>query len=56
MCVARHGQSAPNNTLEYLKENVKNEVDFLHADKHRRFLQFDTIILGCDQACPNYPK
>ena len=30
----------------YLKENVKDEVDFLPADKHQRFLQIDTIILG----------
>ena len=43
--------------LKYLKENVKNEVDFLAADKCQRFLQSDTIILGvCGQACPYYPK
>ena len=61
MCVARHAQSTQNNkfaiSLQYLKENVKNEVDFLPADKYQRFLQIDTIILGAgDQACPNYPK
>ena len=44
-------------SLQYLKENVKDEVDFLPADKHQRFLQIDSIILGvCEQTCPNYPK
>ena len=31
---------------KYVKENMKDEVDFLPADKRRRFLQSDTIILG----------
>ena len=36
---------------------MKDEVDFLSADKHQRFLQIDTIILGvCGEACLNYPK
>ena len=61
MYVASHAQSTQNNKfaipLQYLKEIVKDEVDFLLADKHQRFLQIDTIILGvCGQACPNYPK
>ena len=61
VCVARHVQSTQNNkflmSLQYLKEHVKDEVDFLPADKHQRVLQIDTIILGaCDQVCPNYPK
>ena len=44
-------------SLQYLKENVKDEVDFLSADKHQKLLQIDTIVLGvCGQACPNYPK
>ena len=39
------------------QENVKDEVDFLPADKRQRFLQIDTIILGvCGQACPSYTK
>ena len=43
--------------LQYLKENVKDEVDFLPADNHQSFLLIDTIILGvCCQAFPNYPK
>ena len=38
---------------KYAKENVKDKVDFLPADKRRRFLQSGTIILGVyDQACP----
>ena len=36
---------------------MKDEVDFLPADKHQRFLQIDIIILDvCDQTCPNYTK
>ena len=46
--VARHAQSIQNNSftisLQYVKENMKNEVDFLPADKHSRFLQNDTVI------------
>ena len=54
MCKARHALSTQNNkfaiSLQYLKEKVMDEVDFLHADKHERFLQIDTIILGvCSQ-------
>ena len=32
-------------SLQYLKKKVSDEVDFLHADKHLRFLQIDTMIL-----------
>ena len=51
----------PNNKfaiyLQNFKKNVKDEVDFLTADKNQRFLQIDTIILGMRcQACPNYRK
>ena len=31
--------------IAYLKGDVNNEVDFLHADKHESLLQVDTIIL-----------
>ena len=59
VCLARHTQSNQNNKLarsmQYLKQNVNHEVDFLPEDKHQRFLQIDTIILGvCAQACPNF--
>ena len=58
---SHHAQSTQKNkftiSLQYLKENVKDEVDFLPADKRQRFLQVNAIILGmCDQACPKYPK
>ena len=57
--VARHTQSTQNNKLaismQYLKQNVNDEVDFLPEDKHQRFLQIDTTILGvCAQACPDF--
>ena len=33
------------------------EVDFLSANKHKRFLQVDSVTLGLhSQACPKYPK
>ena len=36
---------------------MKDEVYFLPADKHEKFLQIDTIILGVyGQPCPNLPK
>ena len=48
--VVRHSESTQNNkfaiSLLYLKENVKDEVDFLHADNRQRFLQIGTTILG----------
>ena len=49
VCVARHGQFVQNNrfaiSLQYLMEEVFDEVDFLHADKHQSLLQIDTMIL-----------
>ena len=59
--IARHTQGTQKDliaiSLQYLKENMKNDVDFLPVDKHQWFLQIGTIILVvCDQACPNYPK
>ena len=50
MGLARHAQSTQSNkftiSLQYLKENVKDEVDFLPADKPQRLFQSDTVILG----------
>ena len=59
--VARQAQSTKNNhftiSLQYLKEKVKDEADFLPADKCWRFFQIDAIILGvCGEVCPNYLK
>ena len=46
VCVARLAQRTQYNkfaiSLQYFKENVKDEVDFLSADKHQRCLQIDT--------------
>ena len=61
VCVAMHAQSTQNNkftiSLQYLKENMKEEVDFLPADKRQRFFQIGTVILGVyGPACPNYLK
>ena len=42
-------------TLQHLSNisDGKDEVDILPTDKHQRFLQIATIILGvCAQACP----
>ena len=57
-------------SLQYLRKEVKDEVDFLHADKHQSFLQVDFNTLGIkfsykvytiirtehDQAFSNYSK
>ena len=32
-------------SLQYLKKEVNDEVDFLHARQHENLLQIDTIIL-----------
>ena len=33
-------------SLQYLKKEVRDEVDFLHADKHQSLLQVDVNTLG----------
>ena len=33
-------------SLQYLKKDVRDEVDFLQADKHQRYLQVDFNTLG----------
>ena len=49
VCVTKHAQSTQNNkfaiSLQYLKKDVSDEVDFLHVDKHKGLLQIDTMIL-----------
>ena len=32
-------------SVQYLKKEVSDEVDFLHADKYESLLQIDTMIL-----------
>ena len=61
VCIARHAHSTQNNnfaiSLHCLKENVKNEIDFVPVDKHESFLQIDTVIYDGDgQAFPKFPK
>ena len=35
----------------------RDEVDFLHTDKHQTFIKVDTISFGGHgQSCPHYPK
>ena len=45
MGMVKHSQSSQNSkfvvSLQYLKKEVRDEVDFLHADKHQSFLQVD---------------
>ena len=47
--VARHAQITQNSefaiSLQYLKKEVSDEIDFLHADKQENLLQIDTMIL-----------
>ena len=47
--MARDAQITQNNkfaiSLQYLKKELSDEVDFLHADKHESLLQIDSMIL-----------
>ena len=59
--LARQVQSVTSNeftiSLQYLKENMNDEVDFLPVEKCSRFFQIDTtILLVCGQVFPNYLK
>ena len=49
MCVAREAQITQNNkftiSLQNLKKDASDGVDFLHADKHESLLQIDNRIL-----------
>ena len=49
MCVTRHAQITQNNEfaifLQYLKKELTEEVDFLHAGKQKSLLQIDSMIL-----------
>ena len=43
--------------MQYLKKEVNDEVNFLHADKHEGLVQMDSMILmGDGQAFPKSPK
>ena len=72
--MARHAQITQNDefaiSLQYVKKELSDEVDFLHADEHQKFLKvfFNTlginvsykvdviIINGHDQTFSNYSK
>ena len=45
MRMVKHAQSSQNSkfamSLQYLKKKVRDEVDFLHVDKHQNFPQVD---------------
>ena len=47
--MARHAQITQSKkfaiSLHYLKKEVNDEVDFLHAGKHENLLQITTMIL-----------
>ena len=47
MGMVKHSRSSHNSkfamSLQYLKKEVRDEVDFFHADKHQNFLQVDLI-------------
>ena len=52
VCVATFAQIVQNNkftiSLQYLKEKVSDEVDFLLAGKHQSFLQVDFNTFGIE--------
>ena len=59
--MARDTQITQNNkfaiSLQYLKKQVIDEVDFLHSGKHESFLQIGTMIFDGDvQAFSKFPK
>ena len=58
--MTRHVQITQNNkfpiSLQYVKKEVCNEVDFLHADKNESFLQIDTVILMGWSSIPKVTK
>ena len=47
--VARYAQITQDNkfaiSLQYLKKELRDEVDFLHVDNYESLLQIDTMIL-----------
>ena len=58
--VTRHAHSTQNKvciSLQYPHRRMGDEVDFLPANKHKRFLQDDSIALGMHrQTDPKYQK
>ena len=61
VCVAIHTPSTQNKKFSYLCNNFRKvwgtKLIFCLSDKHKKFLQVDTVCLGVlSQACPKYPK
>ena len=60
MCLARHVQVTQNNkfaiSLQYLKKEVSDEVDFLRADNHESLIKIDTMILDGWPSIPEVSK
>ena len=59
--MVRHAQITQNKkfaiSLQYLKKELNGEVEFLHAGKHEKLLQIDTMtLMGDVQAFPELPK
>ena len=50
MGMVKHSQRSQNSkfeiSLQYIKKEVRDEVDFLHADEYQYFLQVDFNTLG----------
>ena len=55
MELVKHSQNSQNSkfamSLQYVKKEVRNEVDFLAVDKHQSFLQVDFNTLGINVSC-----
>ena len=61
MGMVKHSQSSQNSkfamSLYNISKKVRDEVDFLDADKHQSLIQGDTFIIdGHDQVFSNYSK
>ena len=61
MRVARHAPINQNNkltiSLQYIKKEVSDEIDFSHVDKHENSLQINAMIFDGDgQTFPKFPK
>ena len=57
--MVKHAQITQNNKfaipIQYLKKDASREVGFSQADKHKSFLQIDTIIFDKDdQVLPKF--
>ena len=59
--MSRHAHITQNNkaaiSLQYVKKEVTDKIDFLHVDKRESSLQIDTMIFDGDgQAFPKFQK